>query len=93
MTVAPLIATLWPDRAAVLPPVLTNMLNAAAAGTEFSSSSSSKVMTSVFSFTVALTKPGAVVSAGVSLVTVLGEKPGTSAIALSASLSRFVPGV
>ena len=89
MTVAPLMATLWAFRVSES----TNMPNAPGAGTEFSSSGSSKVTTRVSSFTAALTNPGAVVSAVVLLVTVWLEKASTSAIPVPAYLSRFVPGV
>ena len=44
-------------------------------------------------FTAPLTNAGGVVSPDVLLVTALPEKPGTSFFALSASFSRFVPGV
>ena len=62
-------------------------------GTELSSSASSKVTVSAAPFTAALRNPGPVVSAGVLLVTARAPKPATSAIALSAFLSRFAPGV
>ena len=78
MTVAPLMETLWP--CSLVEPNVTS--NAADRGTEFSSSTSSNVMTSVSRFTVALTKLGAVVSAAVLLVTALGAKPGTRVASL-----------
>ena len=89
MTVAPLMATVVASRASV--PDTT--LNAPVDGTALASSSSSKVTTSVAPLTAMLATAGAVVSAVVLLVTRVKVKLGTTAIALAASLSRFVPGV
>ena len=91
MTVFPLTATL-----VLCQPLnrrFTTVRNAAVDGTAFSSSSSSKVMTRVVSFTAALTNLGGLVSGAVLLVTALPVNPGTSSFTPSASLSRFVPGV
>ena len=63
------------------------------AGTPFSSNASLKFSVIVAPFTTALVTVGAVVSAGVLLVTVRLAKPSTSAIPVPAALSLFVPGV
>ena len=68
------------------------MRNWTRGGTELSSRGSEKVSVSTFAFTVAEVNRGAVLSAGVSLVTALPEKPGTGSLAKLAYRSGFVSG-